>query len=554
MRSSIRRRRAIPLLLLAAIAVAVDNLPTISSAGPADLTSRACAVPKIELVRTLRGYRADRSGDIQLFTQEPNYVGSGLPHVAPFDYVEDVPMFWYGPGYIKAQGSVSRPVVTPDIAPTEATLLGFHRYTFPDSQPLSDALLPGTQRSEPPRLIITYVWDAGGDVVLNRWPKAWPYLKSLIPKGTWYENATIGSAPASTAQIHSEMGTGAWPKDHGVVGHHFRIGEAPAEPWRSVATMPILPTLADLYDRDMGNRPKVATLATVAIHNGMASHGSVWGGGDKDIAVLREPNDARTLGNETGVEWTLTRALAPYFTLPSYANDLPLISSYFGFADRMDGKQDGKWRGWSLDLGDEQSLGGFDTPARIPYQQRLVEEVIKREGFGQDATPDLLFINNKLIDTLGHIGRGLDSPRMGDAVRAQDLYLRTFIRFLDDQVGANNWVMVLTADHGATPFPGVSGAFVISPGKVGQAIEARFDSDDDTINVLQFVQPTQVFLDTQELSDNGFTLADVSRYLLTLTEQQTFQDAPPPRSDANAKVFTAALPSDDLARLPCLTG
>ena len=75
-----------------------------SSAAPADLRKVACGVPQIELVRTLRGLRMDRSGDIQLFTKQPDYVGSGLPHIAPFDYIQDVPMFWYGPGYIKGRG------------------------------------------------------------------------------------------------------------------------------------------------------------------------------------------------------------------------------------------------------------------------------------------------------------------------------------------------------------------------------------------------------------------------------------------------------------------
>lgn len=528
-------------------------LPTSTSSARGDsLIQIACGIPKEQLLRTQHGYRPDRSGDIQLFTTEPDYVGSGLPHVAPFDYVEEVPMFWYGPGYIRAQGSVKRPVETPDIEPTQAELLNFDELQQPDGQGLDDALVPAAQRPDPPRLIVTLVWDAGGDVILDEWRSKWPYLRSLIPRGTWYENATIASAPASTAQIHAGMGTGAYPRNHGIVGHHFRIGEAEAEPWRSVATMPILPTLADVYDRDNANEPKIAGMETVAIHNGMVSHGSVWGGGDKDIAVFREPDDAETLGNETGVRWTITRALAPYYTLPSYANDLPSISTYFPEADLMDGREDGMWRGWPLTLDSKIGLGGFDTPARIPYQQRLVEEVVKREAFGQDDVPDMLFINNKLIDTLGHIGRGLNSPRMGDAVKAQDIYLRKFIDFLNAEVGENKWVMVLTADHGATPYPKTTGAFVISPGKVGAAIDARFDRDDDDQQVLQFVQPTQVFLNKSELADNGYSLEDVSRYLMTLTKIQTNENAPPPDKTASDTVFAAAFPSKMLETLPCL--
>lgn len=541
----IRRFSAAVVLL----GVMVAGGPSVHSvAADSQLVKAACGVPGIQLLRTARGLRLDRSGDIQLFTGEPDYVGSGLPHISPFDYVQDVPMFWYGPGYIRAQGSVRRPVLIPDIAPTEAELLNFDGFTAPDAKPMSEALEPASQRKDPPKLIVTYVWDAAGDVVLDQWRNDWPYLKSLIPDGTWYENATIASSPASTAQIHTGMGTGAFPREHGVIGHHFRIGETHVSPWKSTAAMPLLPTLADIYDRAMGNKPKVALSGTVAIHMGMESHGSLWGGGDRDIAILREADKALTLGAE-GIEWKLTPALENYFEFPQYANQLPTIDNYFKESDILDGKQDKKWLGHPLSLKAEEYLAGFDTPARIPYQQKLVEEIITREGLGKDDVPDLLFVNNKLIDTLAHINKGLNGPEMRDAVQMQDRYLEKFVEFLNKQVGKGNWAMVLTADHGATPYPKESGAFVISPGKIGAAINNEFGA-----GTLQFVQPTQVFLDKETLDKNGDSLEDVSKFLLTLTKGETFENAPPQGAEVNDKVFAAAFPTEEFGKLPCLKG
>ncbi|MEX2420548.1 MAG: alkaline phosphatase family protein, partial [Actinomycetota bacterium] len=430
--------------------------------------------------------------------------------------------------------------------------------TAPDGKVLTEALELASVRKEPPKLIVTYVWDAAGTVVLDEWPKSWPYLKSLIPDGTWYDNSTIASAPASTAQIHAEMGTGAFPRNHGVVGHHYRIGNYHVSPWRGVPTMPILPTLADLYDRANGNEPKIALSGTVAIHLGMESHGSLWGGGDKDIAVLREPDGAVTLGVE-GVQWRLTNNVAPFFQFPSYANELPGIETYFKETDIIDGKQDQKWRGHPLSLDDEQTLAGFETPARIPYQQKLVEEMIKREGLGKDSTPDMLFVNNKLIDTLAHIGQGLNSVEMSDAIETEDKYLERFVDFLNKEVGEGKWAMVLTADHGATPFPKASGAFVISPGKVASLIQNEFDKDDDDQPIIGgdaptsgFVQPTQIFLNHEELAGNNVTVEEVAKFVMTLTKEQTYNSVPPSQADANEKVFPAAIPGDMLAGLPCL--
>jgi len=72
----------------------------------------------------------------------------------------------------------------------------------------------------------------------------------------------------------------------------------------------------------------------------------------------------------------------------------------------------------------------------------------------------MLFINYKAIDTIGHIF-SLNSPEMRDTVSWQDAALKTLIDFLNQQVGAGKWAMVLTADHGHQYSPTVSGAFQI---------------------------------------------------------------------------------------------
>ena len=50
---------------------------------------------------------------------------------------------------------------------------------------------------------------------------------------------------------------------------------------------------------------------------------------------------------------------------------------------------------------------------------------------------------------------------MRDSVEAQDADLPNLIDLLNDHVGEGEWVMMLTADHGHTPDPAVSGASVI---------------------------------------------------------------------------------------------
>jgi hypothetical protein len=503
----------------------------------------ACSLPHEWLLRTWRGNRDDRSAELQILPFEPNYVGSGLPHVGPWPYAQDIPMFWYGPGHVAPAGVVDRPVTLAGIAPTQGELLGFP-FRAPDGSPMREAVA-GNQT--PPRLIITIVWDAAGRNVLDRWPNDWPFLASLIPDGTWYERGTVGSSPTSTAQTHATIGTGSFPDDHGIVAHRLRIGEELTTPWKYGPAYLIDPTLADLYDHAMGNEPIVGELGTVSIHLGMLGHGSMWGGGDKDIAAIREKIGAETLGDE-GFEWNLTPVLQPYYTFPDYLNDVPGFEEDVRAVDAADGQLDGRWR--SNDI--SQLLSGFDTPARIPYQTRVLEELITREGFGADEVPDLLFVNYKMIDYISHVWT-VNSPEMKDAVRAQDESLEELVGFLNRQVGEGEWALVLTADHGSIPDPEVSGAFAISAQPIVNGINTTFDTDGDETKIVQLVQPTQIFVNEAELQQNGFTLEDVARWILGLTKADT---APPgttvPPEEAGDLVFQAAFPSSIMSSLPCL--
>jgi hypothetical protein len=505
-----------------------------------DLAALACSLPHEWLLRTWRGNRDDRSAELQILPIEPNYVGSGLPHVGPWDYAQDIPMFWYGPGHVAANGEVDRPVTLAGIAPTSGELLHFP-FRAPDGSPMVEVPAGET----PPKLLVTMVWDAGGMNVLDRWPHDWPYLRSLIPKGTWFAHATVGSSPTSTAQTHATIGTGAFPDHSGIVAHRLRIGGELTTPWKYGPDYLIKPTLADLYDLAEGNRPVVGELGTVSIHLGMLGHGAMWGGGDEDIAAIREVVGADTLGQE-GFDWNLTPVLEPYYRFPTYLNHVPGFDQDVRTMDAADGQLDGHWRTNAID----QLLAGFDTPARVPYQTRVLETMIQREGFGADDVPDLLYVNYKMIDYISHVWT-VNSPEMQDAVRAQDESLREFVRFLNEQVGKGQWAMVLTADHGSIPDPKVSGAFAIPSTPLVNGIDSTFDTDGDQTKIVELVQPTQIFLNLDELRQNGYTVDDVAEWIMGLTKGDVSATTLPP-DQADDPIFQAAFPSSIMKDLPCL--
>ena len=540
------RRRLAASLAIAIAVLAPLALTTSAPAAPSDqdLVKVACGLPHDYLVRTWNGYSPDRGPELTAIPAEPNFMGAGLPHVGPWDYIQHVPMFWYGPGHIAANGQIPGVVTLADIAPTQASLLQFDGFTAPDGTAMTKAIEPG---QTPPKLVVVLVWDSAGINVLQEHAKEWPYLKSLIPKGTWYDDAYVGSSPTSTAQDHATIGTGAFPIHHGIVAHHFQLGGQDTTPWQVGPNFFVLPTFADIYDHAKENKPVAGIVATADIHLGMLGHGAFWNGGDRDVAMTRSP-DVKSTSTAEGDVWNLPTEEAAYYHFPDYVNDVPGFEHDKEVLDRADGKLDGKWRANDI----EQLQKGFDTPARTVYQERVVEEVVQQEGFGADDTPDLLFLNFKEIDYVGHVW-SMNSPEMTDSVRYQDEALKRFVPFLDQQVGKGNWAMVITADHAAMPNPAVSGGFEISTGAVQQAIEARFDTNGDAVTIVDNVQPGSIFLNEDEVAANGTTIDDIARFAQTLTQAQTAGGGITPNpGQENDPVFAAVFPSSIMEHLPCL--
>ena len=318
-------------------------------------------------------------------------------------------------------------------------------------------------------------------------------------------------------------------------------------PWSQGPTFLVEPTLADLYDRAMGNEPMVGMVGTVDIHFGMMGHGAFFNGGDRDIALTRSVVGGTTLTDEGSSG-----------TCPNRCRVLPAsrpTRTRFRASSRTS-------RPWTRPTA-RRTGSGATTPstnssrASTPRHARPISSawwrtVVKNEDFGQDETPDLLYLNFKEIDFVSHVW-SMNSPEMEDAVVAQDAALKELVTFLNKEVGKGEWVLGLTADHAAMPDPAVTGGFQISSGPMQVMINEKFDTDGDDLPIVELMQPTQAFLDLNELKQNGYTVDDVARYMMTFTQAQTAGGGvvPNPGQD-NDTVMQAVFPSALMPDLPCL--
>lgn len=497
-----------------------------------DPLERACDLPVRYLRRIWRGHDPVHSEDITAVPLEPNSSGTFrvTSHSGPWDYLQNVPLVFYGPGYIKASGGPVRgPAGMVDVFPTVSELVGVD---LPRrmGRTLTEAL--ERDRPGPPKLILTIVWDGVGRNVLERWPDAWPNLARLEQEGTSLYDAVVGSSPSITPATHSTLGTGSYPRDHGVTAIEYRTDDGAlrdAFAKRNPADLQ-LTTMADEIDIALNNEPKVGMLAWKGWHLGMMGHGTMTPGGDADELGLIGTNEHIT-GNDA------------FYSTPDYINPLPGLDARLEEADRSDGEADGEWRGNPLAL--------HANPGWVNYAADALLTMIDQGEYGADDVPDLFFTNFKPTDIAGHQFT-MDSPEEREALEAQDVALGRIIDYLDDEVG--EYVVILSADHGHTPSPERSGAWPIYQGRLVEDIDAHFGVEGESL----ITQTTAVgpFLDRDVMEETGVTEADIARFMNDYTIADNWDEELPEgyeeRGDEN--IFEAVFPTDDIDRvLSCAT-
>ncbi|MGH2734919.1 MAG: alkaline phosphatase family protein, partial [Actinomycetota bacterium] len=356
-------------------------------------TEQACEHPGyLELTR--RGYFEPRSGQISLLPDQPAYMASGAggwSHSGPWPYLQDVPIVFYGPGIVEAKGSVGTPATTADIAPTLAALLN-GSFRSDDGQVLREVAGRGAAalKRPAPKLILTIVWDGGGWNTLDLHSESWPNLERMMDEGVTYTKAKVGSNPSVTPAVHTSLGTGVFPAEHGITGVPVRDEEGTVVDaflqGQSSRFMQV-PALAERWDEAHGNRAEIGMVGYEPWHLGMIGQGAERPGGDRDDAVW--------LDTDTN-EW---KTNPDHYNLPPSLPATEGLDTYVQELDATDGQVDGAWRDEAI-LDDPARAE--ETPAFIRYHTQAMLNMIEQEGYGRDGVADLVFTNYKQIDRVGH--------------------------------------------------------------------------------------------------------------------------------------------------------
>ena len=510
----------------------------------------ACNLPTRWVERIHRGWTPGRSrnSDLLLVPKPRNYMGSFIntSHSGPYDFLQEVPLVLYGPGFINPVGSVDveRDVTIADLAPTFARLMRFEGWPDRKQSAALTEVLEDTDNT--PKLIFTAVIDGGGWNVFRHWDDRHPNLTRIIGQGASIEGATVGSSPSITPATHTNVSTGVFPRDHGVTAIAVRaddgaivgsFSEVAGNPGYRVMDPRIslrATTIADLWDRSVENRAQIGMLAPGNLMLGMVGHGAALEGGDKDIVAIK-----------SGESWGTNEE---FYSLPAYVNsEVEGPESDVDAVDRADGKADGRWRGHEVAPIDA-------TPAFPPWQNRVVQALLAGEQFGGDDTTDLFYLNYKSPDAAGHKWNMI-APEQGDVVEAVDEALGDMVAWLDSNIGRGEYVMAITADHGQTPLE--AGGWPILRDEVVADINARFQVEEGP-GIIQRTSAASFFSNPQSMAANGTTPEEVSSFLSRYTIGDNIPEGDdPPEGFADRtdeRLFDAVFPGRKLGKVVRCTG
>lgn len=100
--------------------------------------------------------------------------------------------------------------------------------------------------------------------------------------------------------------------------------------------------------------------------------------------------------------------------------------------------------------------GDYGFLPRTPFGNSIVAEIAKAavagEQLGKDEIADLLAISFSSTDYIGHVF-GPDSKEVEDCYIRLDREIASLLTYLDEQVGKDEYVLFLTADHAVAEVP-----------------------------------------------------------------------------------------------------
>ena len=144
------------------------------------------------------------------------------------------------------------------------------------------------------------------------------------------------------------------------------------------------------------------------------------------------------------------------------------------------------------------------------FEADAMAAMIEREPLGEDNVPDLILLNYKSADFVGH-KYGPDSEELRVTLGEMDRQLKRILSALEAKAG-DDYLLAVTADHGMPPEPSSPDRRHLAPSIV-DLLHQKFDPEAKQLITSFEPENGQIFVDEERLSSLGLTLRDLAHFL-----------------------------------------
>ncbi len=422
------------------------------------------------------------------------------------------------------------------------------------------------QNESNPKLILQITVDQlRGDLprtVLDRLPDGG--FKYLYNQGIVYENAHHRHANTETVVGHTTLATGADPAEHGMIGNLWYDKELQ----RTVYNVedyryPLIGTDAGV-DKNTEIDPTQAAASTdgrspsTILSTTFSDELALYTNGKAKIfGVSVKDRGAISMAGHAGKAFWFSKAKGQFVTSSYYYESYPewvikwnnqeKYKEYANTSWELTNNVSSYMHGEEDDMPYETNLPGYGvvfphnfgdsnnkyfttfltlSPAGDQLTLDFAKELVDAENLGSDDITDYLSVSFSSTDYINH-AFGPASLESEDNLIKLDRTLAELISFVDDKIGLDNVLIVLSADHGGPDVPDRMRNFGVDAGyfdidgvdtvSIGRVIRQKFQISEKVVS--GFFNP-YVYLNMDVIERHNLDANEVSRTLAYELQKQ----------------------------------
>jgi len=352
---------------------------------------------------------------------------------------------------------------------------------------LVSALSAQKQLPKKPKLILAVAVDQFRYEYLLRFrPDYTAGFKKILENGAVFDDAQYQHVLTVTAVGHSTFLSGATPAMSGIVGNE----------WYDRESKKTVTSVSDDETQLIGiPSGQKGSSARRMLSSTLGDELKMQGQKNKVIGIsIKDRSAILPAGHMADAAYWVDVKTSQWVTSTYFMDKLPKWVADVNASNPAARARGASWFALDAKPGDKPLCTMEKTPGvrtcgsleASPWGNELIEELAERalteEKMGHHEGTDLLAVSFSSNDYVGH-AVGPDDPAVRDISIRTDRLLGKLLDAVDKQVGLDNVIFVMTADHGVAPVPEVNQARRMPGGRlkaddiaaaIQQALEAKY--------------------------------------------------------------------------------